>query len=348
MAIKYSVTPKSCIDVIVPVLMAGICPMITSSPGIGKSSIAAEIAKKFNLKLIDIRLSTVDPTDLTGFIAPNLETKRADYLPPSVFPLETMDKIPEGYDGWLIIFDEITSAPPAIQAAAYKVILDGMIGEHPLHPHVKVMAAGNGIKDNAVVARMSTALQSRMIHFEMECNPKEWIEYAISAGYDSRVVAYVEHVPDILLKFNPAHVDKTFPCPRTFEFLSKVISKLPAGSNASDYKWMPLYAGAVGQGAGTEFRAFLEIYKELVKFEQIELNPNNAPIPDEPSAMFAVSGMIGDRTNAANISEVMKYVQRMPIEHQVSSIKKIGAKSPELKANKAFIDWLDVNAKKLF
>jgi len=187
-----------------------------------------------------------------------------------------------------------------------------------------------------------------MVHFEMEANAQEWIEFAINAKYDSRVIAYVEHKPSVLNSFDPSHSDKTFACSRTIEFLSKVIRKLPKGANAHDYEWMPLYAGTVGKGVGTEFRAFLEIYKDLVKFEQIELNPTTAPIPEEPSAMFAVAGVIGDRTTSTNIRDVMKYVERLPVEHQVSAIKKIGANKPELKSNLAFIEWLDVNAKKLF
>ena len=115
---KYTVTPLSAKPLLLPILMSGLCPMLTSSPGVGKSSVALEICKEFNLELVDIRLSTVDPTDLNGFIAPNLNTGRADYLPPSVFPIEGMDEIPKGKDGWLIFFDEITAAPPSIQAAA--------------------------------------------------------------------------------------------------------------------------------------------------------------------------------------------------------------------------------------
>jgi hypothetical protein len=346
--VKYTVTPKNAKALAIPVLMSGLCPMFSSSPGVGKSAIAAEICKEFNLEMVDIRLSTVDPTDLNGFIAPNLETGRADYLPPSVFPIEGMDTLPKGKDGWLIFFDEITAAPPSIQAAAYKVILDRMVGAHKIHPKAVMMAAGNGVKDNAVASRMSTALQSRMVHFEMVVNSKEWIEYAIAKKFDSRVVAYVEHRPDVLSSFDPKHTDKTFCCPRTMEFLSKILAKLPAGLPVHDYSYMPLYAGTVGDGIGTEFRAFLEIYKELIKFETVVNNPKHAPIPEEPSALFALSGVIGERTDKDNILAVMQYVERLPIEHQVSCIKKIGAGKPELKTSRAFINWLDDNAKKLF
>lgn len=345
---KFTVTPKALKELIIPVLKAGLCPMVTSSPGIGKSSVATEICDDMALEMIDYRLSTVDPTDLTGFLVPNQEKGRADYLPPSIFPLEGKDELPTGKKGWLLFLDEITAAPPAIQAAAYKLILDRRVGEHKLHERVVIMAAGNGVGDNAVASRMSTALQSRMIHFSLAPSSKEWIEWAIAKKLDSRVIAYIEHAPDALNRFDPSHSDKTFSCSRTVEFLSKVIQKLPAGANAHDYKWSPLYAGTIGEGEGTQFRAFLEIYKDLVKFDHIVANPETCPIPQEPSALFALTGVIGERVNVSNIDEVIKYVDRLPVEHQVSSIRKIIANSPDLKGHQVFIDWLDTNSKKLF
>lgn len=115
---KYVVTPAALKELILPVLRAGLCPMVTSPPGIGKSSVAAEICTDMSLEMIDYRLSTVDPTDLTGFLVPNQAKGRADYLPPSIFPLEGKDQLPAGKKGWLLFLDEITAAPPAIQAAA--------------------------------------------------------------------------------------------------------------------------------------------------------------------------------------------------------------------------------------
>lgn len=45
---------------------ADLVPYIHSSPGMGKSSIIKAIAKRNKLKLIDIRLSQCDPSDLNA------------------------------------------------------------------------------------------------------------------------------------------------------------------------------------------------------------------------------------------------------------------------------------------
>jgi len=52
-----------------------------------------------------------------GFPTLNKDRTRSHYAPPSTFPLEG-DPIPEGYAGWLVLMDEINSAPKAVQAAA--------------------------------------------------------------------------------------------------------------------------------------------------------------------------------------------------------------------------------------
>ena len=101
------------------ILMSKLVPMIHGSPAVGKSSIVLDVAKEYNLKVIDLRLSQCDPTDLMGFpdIARNLHRPKAGYVPMETFPIEG-DEIPEGYSGWLLFLDEFNSAPPAVQAAA--------------------------------------------------------------------------------------------------------------------------------------------------------------------------------------------------------------------------------------
>lgn len=96
-------------------LRAKLVPLLLGSPGIGKSGIIRQIAEEFQLKVIDLRLSQCDPTDLLGF--PDTSTGRGRYLPMETFPIEG-DPIPEGYQGWLLFLDEFTSAPRAVQAAA--------------------------------------------------------------------------------------------------------------------------------------------------------------------------------------------------------------------------------------
>ncbi len=84
-------------------------PYVAGPPAIGKSNIFAQTADDFNLYLMDIRLSQKLPEDLTGLPRLNEATQKAEYTPFDTFPMEG-DKIPDGYDGWLVFLDEISTA----------------------------------------------------------------------------------------------------------------------------------------------------------------------------------------------------------------------------------------------
>ena len=161
------------ISMVTGFIQAKLVPMLVGSPGCGKSQIIHQIAKEYNLKVIDLRLSQCDPTDLSGF--PTTKGNKAGYLPMETFPIEG-DKIPEGYSGWMLFLDEMNAASPAVQAAAYKLVLDRMVGIYHLHKNVAIACAGNLETDNAIVQPMSTALQSRLVHLELVVDVKEWLD----------------------------------------------------------------------------------------------------------------------------------------------------------------------------
>ena len=83
-------------------MRARVVPFIVGSPGCGKSQIVKEIANEYGLKLIDCRLSTMEPTDLQGL--PWIQDGKAQFNPYSFFPLENTS-IPEGYSGWLLFLN---------------------------------------------------------------------------------------------------------------------------------------------------------------------------------------------------------------------------------------------------
>lgn len=199
-------------DYIIRCIKAGITPMLSGSPGIGKSDLIKQIADEYKLELIDIRLSTMDPVDLSGF--PTIKDGMASFVPMDIFPLENAS-IPAGKNGWILFMDELTSAALAVQAAAYRVILDKEIGKHKLHPKVAVIGAGNLSTDDAIVNRMGTAMQSRLIHIELGVTIKEWLVWANQNDIDHRVMAYLNSVPDNLHNFDPRHNDSTFACPQS-------------------------------------------------------------------------------------------------------------------------------------
>ena len=134
-----SVSMKKAAEMVKQILSVNLVPFLQGSPGIGKSAIIKEVANGAKLKVIDLRLSQCEPTDLLGL--PVLSEKKAKYKAFDTFPLEK-DKVPAGYNGWLLFLDELNSAPRSVQVAAYKIVLDRMVGQEKLNDKVYIVAKG--------------------------------------------------------------------------------------------------------------------------------------------------------------------------------------------------------------
>lgn len=330
-------------EMIIRCIKVRLVPLLKGSPACGKSAVIRQIADEYNLKVIDLRLSQCDPTDLLGFPHIDTETGRSCYAPMETFPLEG-DEIPEGYDGWLILFDELTSAPRSVQAASYKTLHEQEVGQDRIHPKVAMVAAGNLETDNAVVEPMSTALQSRLIHMQVRLDHEVWLEWAMSAGIDHRITSYIKYKPDMLYTFDPDHTDVTYASPRTWEYASKLIRDEPH----LDHTWLPLLAGTISRGVGREFIEHTKIYEDLVTIEEVKRSPQTARIPEMPSHLFALTGAIASHATDKTVGLLMPYTSRLPKEWQVVCLREAVRRTPSLMQTPTVRDWISANATELF
>ena len=336
------------VRMITAAIKAKVVPILKGSPGTGKSQIVYQIADGYNLMVIDLRLSQCDPTDLAGF--PTITGKKADYLPMMHFPIEG-DPLPINpktgfpYDGWILFLDEMTSAPPAIQAASYKLALDRMVGSHHLHKKCAIVGAGNLETDGAIVHPMSTALQSRLVHLELVVDAGEWNSWATTLGnMDYRITSYINYKPGQLYNFSADHTDCTYACPRTWEFANRLLGIMPSDSK----DLLPLLAGTLGEGVAREFVGFCKIHEELLKPHQIEAAPETVRVPSEPSILFALTGSIAHNMDKANGAAFMKFVSRLPVEFQVVCLRETIRRNKEMMAHSAIQKWISESATALF
>jgi len=292
--------------------------------------------------VIDRRLSQADPTDISGFPQVNPETGRGHYAAMDTFPIEG-DEIPDGYNGWLLFLDELTSANRAVQAASYQLIYDRQVGLHNLHPNVAIVAAGNLESDNAIVEPMSTALQSRLIHFEIELNQKTWLDWAVANGIDHRITSYVKFKPSVLYTFHPDHTDKTYASPRTWEFASRLIRDC----ERIDRSLMPLLAGALSEGVAREFVSFCAVYRDLPSLDEILAKPESVPVPGEPSVLYALTGAIASSVSEKVIEPVMRFVARLNMEWQVVLLRELVRRDRKLADASPVQQWIIRNSNEL-
>lgn len=335
------VTISKAKDMLCYFLKARLVPLIVGSPGLGKSQICQQIANEFGLLLIDVRLGQCDVTDLLGF--PQIKGDKASYIPMATFPIEG-DQIPKGYNGWLLLFDELTSASPSLQAAAYKILLDRMVGNHPLHKNVAIVCAGNLETDNAIVQPMSTALQSRLVHMELVVDAKEWVDWATSHDIDHRITSYINFKPGSLYTFQPDHTDNTYASPRTWEFANRILQVVDMDSP----HLLPMLAGTISEGVAREFLSFCKNFANLPKISEIIANPEGIPVPHEPSILFAMTGALSHNAAMDTMDALMKYIRRLPLEFQVVCLRETIRRNKTMMAHGAIQKWIATNATELF
>jgi hypothetical protein len=252
--------------------------------------------------------------------------------------------LPKGKDGWLLFLDEFPSASRAVQAAAYKLTLDRMVGEHKLHSKVKIVCAGNLETDGAIVNPMSTANQSRLIHMQLSVSNPDWLEWAAKKGIDHRITSYIRYRPEVLHKFDPDHADTTFACPRTWEFVHKLLTVFP---DEIPTNRVQLLGGAVSDGVAKEFYQFTKVYKDLPSIEELKNTPLTAKLPTDRGTLFAMAGVLANHVEKECSDAFMQYAGRMPAEYQVVTIREMCIRFPQIEMNTMFQEKLSELAQRL-
>jgi hypothetical protein len=336
--ITYRATPRQARAWIIDCIQSGLVPFIKSSPGMGKSSIMKSIAKEFGLFVIDHRLSTSAPEDLSGlpeFYTDADGNRRARFVPFDIFPIAGQTP-PEGYEGWMVFLDEANSGTKMVQAASYKLTLDKMVGQMHLHPNTALTMAGNLATDRAIVTSLSTAMQSRVIHINLELNFNEWLEdVALAHAWDDRIIAYLMwqegQNTSALMDFRPDHDDETFCCPRTWEFMNNLVK----GKEITDDK-TGLYAGTITSGRAAEFVQFTHIYKELAKLEDILRDPLSVPVPEGQNRKWAVTSMLMNKTDTKNFDKLCQHISQYDLAFRALYFRGVLHQQPTLRQHPAF------------
>lgn len=306
---------------------AGIVPFLHSSPAQGKSSLSKQLAEQFKLKVIDLRLTELDSTDLSGL--PYFNNGKAEFMPFNTFPLQDTP-VPKGYEGWLIILDEFNSANQAVMAAAYKLVLDRMVGQHKLHDKVAMLACGNLESDNAIVNPMSTALISRFAHFNIDINVDDWLEWASKAGIDYRITSYINFKKTNLYTFKP-DATEPYASPRTWEMASKVIKD-------SDEVSTLLVSSLIGDGVANEFVQYTKLYHKLPTLKDILDNPKGIEIPNDLATTWAVMSMVTHSMTVDNQAKLTVFLRRLSSELQYCALREIKYRNPAVLSK--VLDWV--------
>ena len=250
-------------------------------PGIGKSELVENITTELGGLMIDLRLGQMEPTDIRGIPFYNKDIGKMDWAPPVELPDEEMAK---DYPIVVLFLDELNSAAPSVQSAAYQLILNRRIGKYRLPKNVVMVAAGNRESDKGVTYRMPTPLANRFLHQEMKVDFASWQEWAVTHKVHKDVVGYLSFAKQDLYDFDSKSSSRAFATPRTWSFVSELLQE----DDSDDNTLTNLIAGTVGEGLAVKFMAHRKISGRMPQPEDILSGKVTTLDVKEVSAMYSL------------------------------------------------------------
>lgn len=289
--------------------------MLWGPPGVGKSQGVRQIAKGLEeqtgkrVAVTDVRLLLFNPIDLRGIPTANADKTLAIWLKPQIFQMDPSEDLIN-----ILFLDEISAAPQSVQAAAYQITLERVVGEHKLPDNCIVIAAGNRVTDKSVAFKMPKALANRLLHIEIEGSFQSWLDWAINAGVNPKVTGFLSCRNDRLFGFKADSDDLAFATPRSWEMVSTILNTVSDDVN----QMYQLIAGLVGCGTAIEFRAWCRVYADIPSMEDI-FNGRTVKVPKSTDGMYAVVSSMTTyarehRNDVVKLGHSIAYARRLPAD----------------------------------
>ncbi|MFI7541538.1 AAA family ATPase [Actinoplanes sp. NPDC049599] len=269
--------------------------LLWGEPGIGKTAALQQLAAALELPLTTVIASVHEPSDFSGL--PVVGADPAVQGVPMAPPDWAVRLVHQGRG--LLFLDELSTAPPAVQAALLRLVLERRVGALKLPPGIRIVAAANPRSSAADGWELSAPLANRFVHLQWlhdhdvvvrglggtwpraalpELDPAllpEAVTFARRAvcGFLTVRSALVHQLPT-----NEVRRGGPWPSPRSWEMALSLIAFGTAAGTSREVLSM-LVRGTVGDGPGLELLAFLD-RMDLPDPETLLADPAAATLPD--------------------------------------------------------------------
>ncbi|MFG1616024.1 AAA family ATPase [Nonomuraea wenchangensis] len=285
-------------DALAVAVTANLPVILWGAPGTGKTSAVTALGAAAGLPVEVVVGSIREPSDFSGL--PVLRDGGTWFAPP-----RWAERLAAG-GGGLLFLDELTTAPPAVQAAMLRVVLEGTVGDLTLPDEVRIVAAANPPDQAADGWDLSAPLANRLIHLDWTVSAEDVAE-GFAGGFpvpefqlkapvgtaDARALvgAFLRVRPELVLAVpdSPDRAGRGWPSPRSWEMAARAVAACEH-LGAGEPVLAELVLGAVGEAAGFELLSWRRNLD--LPDPQTLLNDLRAPLPERLDRLHALLGAV--------------------------------------------------------
>lgn len=302
-AVTTEPRPDDQLEALTLAVAADLPVLLWGEPGIGKTAALTQLAEAVDLPLTTVIASVHEPSDFSGL--PVLGDDPATHGVPMAPPDWAVRLVRAGRG--LLFLDELSTAPPAVQAALLRLVLERRIGTLQLPPGVRIVAAANPPSSAADGWELSPPLANRFVHLHWTHDhevvvrglggtwPRATLPHLDPEKF-SDAVTFARRAVCELLTARPALVHQlpgsqtrrggAWPSPRSWDMAVRLIAFANAASSSTDVLSL-LVRGSVGDGPGFELLAAID-HMDLPDPETLLADPPAAGLPDRGDLRQAV------------------------------------------------------------
>jgi hypothetical protein len=227
--------------------------------GIGKSQVVRQVAKSFNLPVIDRRLSQMTEGDMVGLPSTDGEVTR--FNPPDWYKRACVSPV-------CLFLDELNRATPEVMQAAFQIVLDRELNGWQLHSETRVFAAVNA-SAAYTVNEMDPALLDRFWTIDLEPTVEDWVAWARNGHVADVVTDFIAGNDKWLDTPKDSDPGKVTPSRRSWERLSNALTLAGVVEQPDNPLFYPICRGYVGNEATIAFHSFVKTIDSQVSGEEI-------------------------------------------------------------------------------
>jgi len=331
---------------------------LVGEPGVGKTSMYANVVRRTGYKGIYIDVPNVELGDL-GIPIPDHATGTTKMYPNVHWGFHLNEPL-------VIFLDEFTKGHQAVMNMLHPMLNNPRMAiGYPLHKDTIVVTAGNytgdGVGDNmrSHTRNRVSVVQVKKPHAGFNADGSidkdSWGAWAVSNNIVAEILAWIKENPQNLASyldagqggnkniFNPKEAQKSFVSPRSLQRASNILG-VRAGNTTNSI--VTALEGTIGAPAARDLMAFVEVADSLPTWESIIRDPENAKVPSSPAALCLLAFSAVQRVERQTIGQFFEYLKRTPKELQ-SIFCLTGMNNEDKKkiflTSQSFVDWMRIN-----